>query len=407
MMRKYTVILMLLALALLAGCREEPSPYVLCNVMVQAEYPDKYASFCREGVDVTMEEINLGTSYTLPTDAAGVASFSIPKGLYRVSISDLSGSDIFNGTSDKVRIVAADESVRVKLMHSRAGTIVIKEIYCGGCKRLPQEGTYVADQYIILHNNDFRVQYLDSLCYGTLMPYNSNATNQWVGRDPVTGESIYQDFLPVAQCIWMFGGTGTSFPLQPGEDAVMVVRGAIDHSKQYPLSVNLDRPGYFVCYNSTYFTNTTYHPAPGVNISQDRVLEVVIKTGQANAYTMSQNSPAVVLFRARGTTIHEFVQRADVIMQTPGDTHNPVVAIPLDWTVDAVEVFNGASSSNTKRIQPSLDAGYVSLSGTFLGHTLFRHTDEALSASAGYEVLKDTNNSSADMYERETQSLHE
>ena len=36
---------------------------------------------------------------------------------------------------------------------------------------------------------------------------------------------------------------------------------------QYPviqgLSVNLNKPDYFVCYNSTYFNNTVYHPAPG------------------------------------------------------------------------------------------------------------------------------------------------
>ena len=53
------------------------------------------------------------------------------------------------------------------------------------------------------------------------------------------------------------------------------------------------------------------------------------------------------------------------------------------------------------------DAGYVTLSGTYLGHTLMRRVDEALSASSGYEVLCDTNNSSEDFYESEIQSLHE
>ena len=84
-----------------------------------------------------------------------------------------------------------------------------------------------------------------------------------------------------------------------------------------------------------------------------------------------------------------------------------MVVIRPEWVVDAVEVFNGASSSNAKRLQASLDAGYVTLSGTYLGHSLMRRTDEELSALVGYEVLSDTNNSSVDFYESEKQSLHE
>ena len=81
--------------------------------------------------------------------------------------------------------------------------------------------------------------------------------------------------------------------------------------------------------------------------------------------------------------------------------------VPFEWVIDAVEVFNGTSSSNTKRLVASLDAGYVTLSDTYLGHTLMRKTDEELSAASGYEVLTDTNNSLNDFYERQTQSLHE
>ena len=35
-----------------------------------------------------------------------------------------------------------------------------------------------------------------------------------------------------------------------------------------------------------------------------------------------------------------------------------------------------------------------------------RRVDETASAEQGFEVLMDTNNSTADFYERETQSLH-
>ena len=266
---------------------------------------------------------------------------------------------------------------------------------------MPEEGTYQSDQYLILHNNDTEPYMLDGLCLGTLSPYNSNAANPWAdsqGRLP--------DFLPVIQAVWRIGGTGSTFPLAPGEDAVVCLRGAIDHSAQYPMSVNLNKPGYFVCYNPVYFPNPLYHPAPGSNISEDHYLEVVIKTGQANAYTVSINSPAFIIFRPEGTDIYDFVQQADNLVQVPGSSADRVVAVPADWVVDAVEVFNGGSSDNRKRLPSSVDAGYVTLSETFKGRTLMRRVDDPATRANGFEVLQDTNNSTQDFYERETQSLH-
>lgn len=408
MKRTLFIISILIAAAACKGVEGNPYDGHLNTLAVSTVYPEGFESFARSGVQVAVEDVNLGNRYVLPTDGAGRVSFELVDGLYRVTVSDRCGEDIFNGTTDKFPVSGnGSTALSVPLMHSKAGSIVVKEIYCGGCKKLPQEGDYQADQYVMLHNNDVDVQYLDNLCFGTLYPYNSNATNPFVTKDPVTGESVYADYLPIAQAVWKFGGDGTTFPLAPGEDAVLVLRGAVDHTVQYPLSVNLNRPGYFVCYNNTYFTNTTFHPAPGDQIAGDHILDVVIKTGRANAYTFSINSPTVLLFRAEDMTIEEFVKLEGSVVQVPGSPSDQVVAVPFDWVVDAVEVFNGSSSSNAKRLVSSLDAGYVLQSDSFLGHSLMRKTDEALSASSGYEVLEDTNNSSADFYETEKQSLHE
>ena len=174
-----------------------------------------------------------------------------------------------------------------------------------------------------------------------------------------------------------------------------------------PLSVNLNKPGYFVCYNQTYFPNTSYHPAPGDMIMKDHILGVVIKTGIANAYTVSISSPAMVIFRARGTSIQEFVSGSEHVIATPGSSNDYVTAIPYPWILDAVEVFDGRSTSNAKRLPPLLDAGFVFQSDIFKGHTLGRKVDEAASKAEGYEILMDTNNSTNDFQERQTQSLHE
>ena len=410
-MKQLAYILLLMTFLTTGSCtnidKDNPYDNQLHTLQVNAVYPNEYSNYLREGVTVKIEDIDRGNSYTSKTDKNGTVRFSLTKGIYRIQISDKAEQDIFNGLADKVKLVNGDLALNLPLVHSRSGDIVIKEIYCGGCTKLPFEGNYQSDKYMILHNNTSETQYLDGLCFGSLDPYNSQATNVWVTQDESTGATIFPDFLPVAQCVWQFGGTGQTFPLAPGEDAVVVICGAIDHAAQYIQSVNLNKPGYFVCYNPVYFWNTLYHPAPGDQITPDHYLNVVIKTGQANAYTFSVFSPATVLFKAKDTTIQDFVSQADNVIQKPGSTVDRIVKVPINWVLDAVEIYYGGSSNNMKRMPPSVDAGYVTQSALYDGRPLYRHTDEEASREAGYEILEDTNNSSSDFYEREKQSLHE
>ena len=401
-MRKIIYILSIVLAAVSCADIRHVNPYKegLHVLTVSPDWPE--SGLERSGAEVRVEDMNTGSRYVSQTDADGKAAFSLPSGLYRVTLSGRDGSNVFNASADKVVVSGEDFTLDLNLSISKAGSIVIKELYCGGCKKLPLEGDYQADQYFILHNNDYQVQYLDGICLGTLSPYNSTGANPWVSE-----KGQLPEFIPLIQAVWQFPGDGDDFPLQPGEDAVICLRGAIDHAAQYPLSVNLNRPDYFVCYNSTYFNNTAYHPAPGNLISQDRYLDVVIKTGKANAYTMSLSSPAVVIFRAEGITIQDYVLIPENVTPVPGSAVENVVKVPYEWVLDAMEVFDGRSVNNQKRLSASVDAGYVSLSDTFLGHTLIRRIDEEATAQAGYEILADTNNSLNDFYETEKQSLHE
>ena len=404
-------LLYILTALLLASCVDvrNANPYedavnVLTLTMV---YPEGMEDADKAGLNVVVEDMNTGSRYSQVTASDGTATFTLPNGLYRINVSGRSDIGIFNGTADKVVVSGGDLAFNIAMSYSKPGSIVIKELYCGGCKKLPPEGNYQADQYFILHNNHYEVQYLDNLCFGTLSPNNATGANHFVSKDPSTGENVFPDYIPVIQAIWQFPGDGDDFPLQPGEDAVVCVRGAIDHSQQYPLSVNLNRPDYFVCYNVTYFWNSTYHPAPGDQISDSRIVDVVIKTGQANAYTLSISSPTLAVFKAQGMRIQDFVQSEENIIAVPGSSVDRVVKVPYEWVLDAVEVFDGRSTNNEKRLGPLADAGFVTQTDIYLGRSLMRYVDEEASAISGYEILADTNNSSNDFYESEKQSLHE
>ena len=398
-MRKKIFIFLTALLA--AGCMNMSEPYKdnLNSLVVTASYPEGYSSFVRAGVKVTAEDVSNGYIREAETDAHGVATLTLPNGIYRIGISDRNGTSVFNGASDKVLVSGQDVNIILPLVYSKAGTMVIKEVYSSGCSKYPQEGTYQSDKYFIVHNNDSEVAYLDSLCFGILFPWNSTSSNPW-NDDP----AFLQETVPVGQAIWQFPGSGKTFPLAPGEDAVVAINGAIDHTLQYPLSVNLNFPECFVCY-SPLFPNPIYHPAPGDRIRTDHYMTLVDKEGQANANLMSVSSPTLVLFRAQGKSIQEWIATEGFIRQAPGSTER-VFLVPVDWVIDGMEAFDGSSTSNNKRLSAKVDAGYVSLSETFMGHSLHRNVDTEASAEKGFEVLMDTNNSTIDFHERETQSLH-
>ena len=407
MKKIFYIVLSALALASCVNLKtSDPYNGQLYNLVVEPIYSEDYPSQIKEGATITVTDRNIGNQYLQTTGSDGKAEVHLPAGSYRVSYSNSYDGVSYNGSVDKV-ILDGDKSVSLQVMDARSGKIVFKELYCGGCTKYPEQGNYNSDSYVILHNNTGDIQYLDGLCLGVLDPYNASASNVWTSTDPDSGETVYPDFVPIIQAIWQIGGDGTTFPLKPGEDAVIVIFGAIDHASKYPNSVNLNKSDYFVCYNTNYFNMTLFHPAPGNNIRQERILDVVVKLGQSNAYVFSQTSPAVVIFKAQeGTTMREFVQTEGNVIQKPGSSVDRIVKLPVDWVIDGVEVFL-KGGANKKRLCPAIDAGAIDFTAKHEGHTLFRNTDASATAVCGYEVLMDTNNSTKDFYEREKQSLHE
>ena len=403
MIRKIAYILII---AIATACTSLPdSPYeeALLNLDVQLRFPEAFADAgYGERIDVTIEEVTTANRYTTAADQNGCAHFRVVKGVYRVSANHIAADAIFNGMADRIRLTDGDVTLSLSLTYSKPGTLIIKEIYCGGCSKAPEEGTFQGDKYFIVHNNSYETLYLDGLCYGMLEPYNSNSVNVWTDE-----AGNFREYAPLCEAVWRFPGSGGDFPLAAGEDAVVVVNGAVDHAAQYPLSVNLNNEAYFVCYDPILFANVTYHPTPGDKILSSHYMEVVRKTGQSNAFPMSINSPTLVLFRApEGTDIGEYLNNDELsIVQKPGASAR-CMKIPWEWIIDGVEVYNGSAASNYKRLNDDVDAGFVTLSRTFMGHTLHRLLDETATEAAGYEIYQDTNNSSNDFYEREVQSLH-
>lgn len=412
-MKKLTIYLLMMLSASCTSFGSDPYGDSVRTLDVTVVYPEEYAEYLRAGVSVTLSDRNSANTYTSQTDAEGVAEFRVTAGHYKLSVLDMpDDAAVFNGSVELVDLSQKSSRVTVSLNFSKPGTIIIKEIYSGGCPQdPPSTGTYTYDKYVILHNNSFETQYLDGLCFGTVAPYNSSAQNNpWTSTDS-SGNLVFQDFAAIPDCIWQFPGGGSDFPLAPGEDAVIAYHG-VDHTVTYSQSVNLNRKGYFVLYDLLLYpgTKTNPTPVPGDQIDEAHYMKVLKKTGKsgeggANTYVISNNSPAVIIFRAPdGFDLPAYLLTKDSEAQNGSLLYTK---IPWEWIVDGAEVVDQTGAARTKRLRTDIDSGGVEFSGMSQGHTVHRRLNEASTETAGFEIYYDTNNSSNDFYERETQSLRE
>ncbi len=421
-MKKGLYILMLLVLVgLVSSCQQKLNDLIDSNPYAEGSrklninliYPEGFEHEQKAGAEITVINPTNGAVYNIVSDNNGKASIDLQYGFYRISVTDkgtpVSGAiPIFNRSIDQVRLIdtlKGDLSVNVELVLSYAGQLIIKEIYYRGCIGTDLKN-FQYDKYIALYNNSDEVAYLDSVCFGIVEPYNA-PTNPSPWSYIKDGQRVIRDTIPIIEAVWQFPGNGKSYPLQPGETAVVALSAAVDHTILRPMSVNLNVPGYWVCYNQRY-TNASYHPSPGPNLV-GRWLDLLWKEGTSTAYPFSVSSPAPVIFRIPEVGAQAYVNNPANRSRKPGTTSaTEYVLIPSTWVLDGVECFD--ASTKNKRLPASIDASYALMenSEAYQGKTVHRKIDPIATAAAGGRIVyMDTNNSANDFYIRQSQSIKE
>jgi len=405
-----TLILLIASGIYVSGCMKDlknddfSDDAISSTITLTVKMPTGY-NYPTEGLPVYFVDPSSGLKFCDTTDAAGVATIRVPHGAYVATTETKHSASggivyIFNGTSEKIRVTPKDPknvSSTLNLNVSKAGQIVIKEFYYGGCMNPATGKSYSNDKYFILYNNSGEVAYLDSLCLGVVDPYNaptSGKVSNWVKP----GTTELRDSVPVTTMAWMFPGTGTSHPLQPGEQ-VVVSLNAIDHTTACATSVNLGKPGYWAAYDPVLTTLQTT-PNAGVNL-----LVGYWKVGTSKAWTISALSPAIILYTMGGKTPERFV--ADTYTWNPGYATNrnfDCLMVDKNLVIDGLECFR--ESTDSKRLRPEIDNGYTKTDGSGQGQSVHRKIDaQATIAAGGRIVYMDTNNSSNDFEKRATASL--
>jgi len=377
-LKKY-IYLLVCTLLFCYSCSDDDNDdgYKTYPVSVQLVYPEGSGLDAIQGVSIRLTSTG-GSTFDAVTDATGKADFVVPTGIYEASATDKRSTEgysfIYNGI--KSNIVVTDtwtggESVAINLVESKAGQVVIKELYVGGCQKDDGSGVFHMDKYVILYNNSDLPASLDNLCLGMVLPYNSNATN----NDYVNGVLFYEaeKWIPAGTGIWYFPNNIT---IEPGKQVVIALTGAIDHTPTYSKSINFANAEYYCTYDVAVYPNTTYYPSPSATIPTSHYLSA-IHYGAGNAWPLSTTSPAFYIFTTKDTTPVAFANNADNI-NYHGDkvsASNARRKVPVDWILDGVEVFV-KNKENVKRLTSTIDAGQVFLTNQ-QGYTSYRNVDKS------------------------------
>lgn len=380
----------LLASAIVLGaCSEDSGPEVeTFSVQVRVEYPSTYATVAASGATVRLRSIERNTTDSATADQSGAVTFqNVVPGSYEVSASralteaessTLTGQAVsvnLNGVVPTQSLLGASTTpIVVALAGSRVGNPVLKEVYYTG-SRTPAGGTYFSDQFFEIYNNSTDTIYVDSLYIGDAYG-NSGQINPTSEPTPFQADQQHV----YLSSVWMIPGNGKDHPLAPGQ-SIIIAQDGINHRTD-PLGnpnspVDLSTADWET-YNERPDNRDT--DSPGVPNLERRYF-----TGGFD-WLVPVFGPAIVIFR---TPNFEALERTPI----PGSSLDPRIRVPVGQVVDAFEALQNPNSGSYKRIPVSLDAGFISASGTYTGESARR---KVASTIGGRRVYHDRNNTGLD-----------
>lgn len=321
---------------------------------------------------------NFAERYEIVTtaDANGTVTVdSIIPGIYTITVSSEVAANgytyNFNGNLVNTVITQNGSNYTVPVAASKSGSIIFKEIYFCGSKT-PTGGSYFRDQYYEIYNNGNQVQYLDGLCIGNLNPNTATANM------PVWNVENPENYIYFST-IWQIPGTGTSYPIQPGE-SIIIAQMADNHQKP---TLNPACPVNLLSAEFETFVNSTslIMDNPAVN------MRMAFWPSPTPQWLVTVFGGAYAIFFPKQT-----IDPAAFV--TPVGSTVKAYKIPIDDILDAVELVNDETKVMLKRVPGVLDAGASFVGGTYLSKSVARKVKEV--HPDGRNIYKDSNNSSED-----------
>lgn len=242
--------------------------------------------------------------------------------------------------------------------------IVFSEIYASGP---PGAGLYFFDRFIEFFNQTDSTLYLDGLVVARV--YASSYLGLNFIDDP--------EFIHSSN-VWKFPGSGTDYPIEPGEFIICAV-DAIDHTINAPESFD-HRGADFEFYKPD---------APDID---------------------NPNVPNMIMIYQSSGIDWLIGGQADALVLARTDTDNirwrdGRILIPYEDIIDGVEYLLNPSDLDRKKLNPMIDAGATGGINFYTGRSMERRVTIS---PDGVKRLQNTNNSSVDfrINDRPTPQYH-
>jgi hypothetical protein len=349
-----------------------------------------------DGLTVKFDNYTEDLHYTRTMKGTEMNVSGIIPGIYSITISgdvfDDNGVEYYvNGGVVNQPIYPGKATVDVAVNGLKISPLVFKEIYYA-CTRTAKNTPYILDEFYELYNNSTKTLYLDGLYFADLYPTTASTTKLPVW--PTADGSNYC----YANRVWKFPGTGTQYPLAPGESCV-ISEFAVNHKLEiYNPNSPIDQSSAEFEFN---MGSTTYPDQPAVNM-----IHIFYKgkseIGTVKQYLTSVFGGAYVVFQVPAGETWDPVNDTSLQTKDLSTTLATLYAkIPIKYVLDAVECGQNETMITAKRVPQVLDAGMTYVGSTYCGLSVSRKraTDSdgnVLIREDGTLMFQDTNNSTDD-----------
>lgn len=366
----------------LASCQPKGPASFSVNVSV-----DDATVECPAGKPDSYKVTVTNTATNVPVEAVtenGVASFAgLISGIYDITatatVVEGGATYIFTGTAKGVSVLA-DADVIVPIAYSKSSALIFKEIYYSGA---PGDGYYFRDQFYEIYNQSEETVYADGLCIAETIFANYDFTLFYEWDIANSSDYVY------VQKIWQVVGSGTDYPIAPGE-SIVIAQWAVDHRRD-DLSKGLsvvDLSGAefeAVLEESTTWNGIVLTDNPAINLSM-----VVNSTGyNTPQWLTSVGGSTYVIFNPSTA-----LENDNFVLATNVESATKARQIAISDVLDAVQAGSDETRATTLGLPAVLDAGFQYLGGNYTGKSIARKMTGA--TEDGRPMFQDTNNTTDD-----------
>ena len=316
-------------------------------------------------------------------------------GIYTVNVSgtglDTDGNEYYvNGSVVNQPVFEEGTSLTLTVKGLKISPLVFKEIYYA-CSKTPLNKSYIYDQFYEVYNNSSSVLYLDGIHFANLYPDKSSTSL------PLWPEEDGDDYVYGLR-VWKFPGTGTDYPLQPGESCV-IAQFAVNHQLEI---YNPNSPADNSHADFEFYMDNTNYPNQSAPDMEHVFYNGKAEKGTLKQYLTTVFGGAYVAFQVPEGETWDPVNDPDMQTIDLSTTKATLYAkIPIRYVLDAVEAIDNESKTSSKRLPGVLDAGITWVGATYNGLGVCRKlsTDDngnPVQRENGAYIYQDTNNSTDD-----------